>query len=408
MSPLLAESKDKILGDLLVDVVDNTNITKVSVGSKTRVIIEALSGKLGQMYRKFDLNLAQAFLVGAEGKYLDFFGMMMGVSRIGQEAAQVTPEERNVKFYVQSGTFGDINGGSSIVLTSGTIVSTGQAGSGVIYTVPYNVILSSSDSETYVPVRAARAGTASNVGARQLIYHNFIDYDDSASESLLVVNEAEVVRGQDGEIDTNYKFRISQQVTAAESANPTAIRLTALGVPGVADVLVIPYARGIGTYDVLIKATTATVPVGLLAAVNEALGNETAQGIVYRARAPMETGVSMIGTLTFRKRLSAQEESNIINTVTANVGDYINSLDIAEDFIVNEIVERVMATSDNIKNIGVANNPLDEVYIYRPTKLDDNKLRNRLEGDYSPKEDERLIVETRYAGNTPVLFRAAT
>jgi len=103
--------------------------------------------------------------------------------------------------------------------------------------------------------------------------------------------------------------------------------------------------------------------------------------------------------------LSNVEETNIINTVTNNVTDYINSLDIGEDFIISETVERVMATSDQIKNIGVANQPFDSVYIYRPSKLEDNKVRSILLGDYDPEDDERVIVETEYAGNIPILFR---
>lgn len=406
--PLFGEQKSKIMGDLLIDIVRNTPITKVSIGSKTRAVADALSGKLGQMYRKFDTNLVLAFLPGAEGKYLDFIGDMMGISRLGQEQAQVSSSERNVKFYTESGTFGTINGGSSILLTSGTIVSSGQSSSGILYTVPYNVILSSSLSEVYIAVQATRSGTSSNIGANQLLYHNFTNYTDVANDTLKVVNEAEIIKGQDGEIDTNYRFRISQQVTAAEKANLTAIRLAALTTPGVADLVVLPYFRGIGTYDMLIKATTPSVPSGLLEAVYESLLKVTAHGIVPTVRAPVEVGISLTGTLIMKRKLSASEETNVLNAVTQNVSDYINSLDIGEDLIVNEMVERVMSTSDEIKNIGSANKPFDSIYTYKPTKLNDNKIRSLLIEDYTTGEDERVIVENTYGGDTPILFRVAT
>ena len=365
---------------------------------------EAVSNKMGQMYRKFDLNIAQSFLSSAEGKYLEFIGDMMGVKKLGQQTAEVTSSERSIRFYVDTGTFGDINGGNSITITSGTIISTGEAASGIRYTVPYNVILSSSLSEVYVAVRAIKAGSVSNVGARQLKYHNFTNYSDSANDSLKVINNSEIIKGEDGETDTNYRFRISQQVVAAESANQTAIRLAVLTTPGVADVVIIPWFRGIGTFDILIKSVTPVLPIGLISAVGESVSKQTAQGCVYRVRGPVEIGFSLTGTLKLKKRLSAQEETNIINAVTANVSDYINSLDIDEDLIINEMVERVMSTSDQIKNIGAANKPFDNMYIYRPTKLEDNKVRNTLIGDYNPQEDERVIVETQYAGTTPILF----
>jgi len=402
---LFSQSKERILGDILVDIVDNTVVSKVSIGSKTRAIAEATASKLGQMYRKFDLNVAQSFLSAAEGKYLDFIGDMMGVARLGNETAEVTSSESNVKFYVDTGTFGDINSGSSITITAGTTVSTGSAGSGVIYTVPYNVILSSTASETYVAVRALKSGADSNIGARQLTYHNFINYADVGNESLKVMNEAEILKGQDGEVDTNYRFRISQQVTTVEAANQTSIRIAALTTPGVADVIIIPFYRGIGTYDLLIKSVTPVLPTGLVDVVSESVSKVTAQGIVHNVRGPKEIGVSLVGTILLKKKLSAAEESSILNSVTSNVSDYINSLDIDEELIVNEMIERVMSTSDEIKNIGSATKPFDSLYIYKPTKLDDNKIRSTLIGDYDPEEDERVIVETTYAGNTPILFR---
>jgi uncharacterized phage protein gp47/JayE len=393
-----------VLGDILRDVVDNTVVSKASVGSKTRAMAEATASKIGQMYRKFDLNVAQTFLSAAEGKYLDFLGDMMGIERLGRETAEVGSTERNVRFYVDSGTFGDINSGSSITITAGTVVSTGAAGSGILYTVPYNVILSSSLSETYVALRAMKAGTDSNIGKRQLVYHDFIDYSNSANDSLKVINDAEIIKGEDGETDTNYRFRISQQITAAEAANQTAIRIAILTTPGVADVVLIPWFRGIGTFDALIKSTTPVLPSGLISAVEERVSKVIAQGAVARIRGPIETGFSVTGRITLRKRLSSQEQTNILNAVTTNISDYVNSLDIDEDLIVNEMVERVMSTSEEIKNIGTAGKPFESMYIYRPTKLEDNKIRNTLIGDYSPEEDERVIIETQYGGNTPVLF----
>jgi len=406
--PLFSQSEKNIFGDLLVEIIENTSLTKTSVGSKTRVIAKALSGKLGQMGRKFDVNMAQAFLPGAEGKYLDFIGDMMGVPRLGQETATVSSAERILRFYVQSGTFGDINSGASILLATGTSVGTTSAGTGVVYTVPYNVILSSTLSEVYVAAQAVQPGTRSNIGARQLTYHNFTNYTDSADDSLKVVNDAEIIKGQDGEIDTNYRFRISKQVTAAEAANLTSVRMAVLTTPGVADLVIIPYFRGIGTFDILIKATTPTIPAGLLSAAEEAVRKVMAQGIVPNIRGPVEVGTSLVGTLTLKKRMTASEETNILNATTANVTDYLNSLDIDEDMIVNELIERVMATSSEIKNIGSATKPFDSTYVYKPTKLEDNKIRKTLLGDYTAEEDERVIVETQYAGATPVLFRVAS
>lgn len=406
--PIFSESESKIFGDILFDVTENTNITRTSPGSKTRALAQATSKKLGRMWGQFDTNIVLSFLDGAEGKYLDFIGSMMGIPRLGEERAGATAIERVVKFYVDVGTFGDINSNSSIVIPSGTIISTGTNQSGILYRLPYSILLPATSTETFVAVEALRAGTTYNLGVNQLIYHNFTGYTNNLNDSLKVTNDAEIVSGQEVENDTNYSFRISNQVLVGEAANLTAIRLSALVVPGVADIILIPYNRGIGTTDLIVKSTLPHASDSLIAAVSEAVFKVSAQGTVPNVRAPIEIGMSMTGTLTLRERLSNNDQDNLTRSVVTNVTDYINNLDIGEDFIVNEVVERVMATSDVIKNVGQANKPLDRVYIHRPTRLEDNKVRSTLLGDFDPENEEKLLIEDRFAGATPIQFGVAT
>ena len=401
---LFAETEDKIFGEILNDIVNETNLRRVSPGSKTRAIAQALAKKLGQMYRKFDVNIALAFLDGAEGRYLDFIGDMLGTPRLGEQSAKVTAAESNLKFYVDTGTFGDINGGQPILITSGTAISTSSSG-GISYVVPYNMILSASEDEAFVAGQSSRPGTLQNVGVNQLIFHNFINYSDIANETLKVTNDAEIVTGQAVESETNYRFRIANKVVSSEGANLTAIRIAALSVPGVAD---LPFHRGIGTYDLLIKSTTPKASSGLIAAVQEATDQVTAQGIVGTVRKPKETGLSLVASLTFRRALSSGDQQTIIQNVTTNISDYVNGLDIGEEFIVQEALERARGASDEIKNVGTTARPFDTIYIYRETKLDpDQKVRSILLGDFAPEADERIIVEQQFAGATPILVRVA-
>lgn len=359
------------------------------------------------MYRKFDTNILISYLDGANGQYLEFIGDMLGVSRLGEQNASVSSAEKNVKFYVDVGTFGSINGGLPITLPAGTVVSTGPGATGITYIVPFTVILSTSDTFFYVPAQSTRTGSDQNVGSRQLVYHDFIGYADTINNSLKVVNDAEISVAQDVESDTNLRFRIANRVLAAEAANETSIRIAGLSIPGVADLVLLPFYKGIGTTDLLIKATVPSVPEGLLLAVQNTVDAQKAAGTIVTVRGPKETGFSMTATLTLRRKLSSTEESSLISAATANITNYINSLDIGEDFIVNEAVERVMATSAEIKNVGIANQPFDSLFIYKESKVQDSKIRNTLLGDYTPDADERIIVENRFAGNTPILIKIA-
>jgi hypothetical protein len=405
--PLFAENEEKIFSDIFLEILNSTNITRTSIGGTTRALAEAVSKKMGRMWRQFDLNMVQAFLDGADGQFLNLIGDMMNVHRLGEQAANVPATAKNIRFYVNTGTFGDINSNNPISIPAGTIVSTAAGGEGIRYRVSFNTILSADDNEFFVSVQSTRTGSSVNVGVGELVHHNFIGYTDSSSSSLLVRNDAEIVQGQNVEGDVNYRYRIANQITASESANAVALRLAVLTVPGVADLVQIAYNRGIGTYDILIKSTSPSISTQLINTVQNEVDNVTAQGIDVRISGPIELGISLVGTLHLRNLISAQEETNLISNVTSNVTDYINNLDIGEELVINEIVERVMATSGVIKTLGQSNKPLDSISVWRPSRLEDNKVRSTLLADLYPDVDERIIVENRYAGDTPILFRTS-
>lgn len=405
--PFFSESREQIYGDIINDIIDSTNVTRSSPGSKTKALVDAVSKKMGRMYSTFDLNFGQAFLDGASGRWLDFFGDMFGVERLGEIPARQSALDRNMKFYVNAGTFGDINRGSSINIPSGTVVSTQSGGQGIKYTTTVATVLASSASEGYVSIQSVSTGDSGNVGKSQLRYHDFTTYSDYQNDTLKVVNEADIVNGANLETNANYKFRIANRITEVENANDLAVRLAALAVPGVADIVFIPFHRGIGTFDIIIKAVTPTASDGLISSTQAAIAGVTSTGIVPRARAPVEVGLSLVGTLTYKRQLSSEEERNILNSVTTNVTNYINSLDIAEEFIVQEVLERVLSTSDLIKKVGSTTQPFDNLYLYKPSRLEETKIRSILIDDYTPKSDERVIVENRYAGAIPILFRSA-
>jgi len=405
--PLFGESEQKILGDILFDVVNKTNITRTSPGSKMRSLSEAISEKLGLTYAKFDAGFVQAFVSSAQGDYLDFIGDVLNTPRLGTERATISDTDTNLRFYVEVGTFGSINGASSITVPSGTIVSSEEGGNGVIYRTTVQAILAPGSSSAYVSAEANSQGPEGNVGTSVLRFHGFTDYVDSAENSLKVINDRDIVSGKGSESDTNYRFRIVNKVTTAEAANATALRLAVLSVAGVSNVELLRYARGIGTFDVLIESISPSVSAALIESVKQAVQKVTAHGEVPKVKAPKEVGLSLVATLTLKNSLSTEAQTQLINRVTTNVRTYIDTLGLAQGFIVNEVVERIMSTSTIIKNVGSANDPLDEVYIWRLSSVEDTKNRNVLLGDYTAEKDERVIVESVYAGDTPILIQVA-
>lgn len=286
--PIFAEKESKIFGDILYEVVNDTSITRASPGSKLRALSQATGKKLGRMWNQFDLNFIQAYLDGAGGQYLNFLGSMVNTPRLGETVAASTAAEKIVKFHVTSAlNFGGINGGSSIVIPAGETIGTEVGGGGITYRLPYTTVLSATDSEAYVTAEAQYSGTRANVGVGQIRFTSFTNYTDSINESLLVTNESEIIAGQDVESDTNYRFRIANATVASERANETALRLAALAVPGVADILMLQYFSGIGSFDIIVRAVSPTTPVALVAAVREAVLKTKAAPLCCKQEDPL-------------------------------------------------------------------------------------------------------------------------
>lgn len=391
--PLFERSFSDLVGDMVLDLTSDTRITRVSPGSKARAILEIVSRNLNQAYKIFDLNFARAFLSGASGKYLDLLGEILGVPRLGTQLAQASATSAIQKFFVQSGTFGDINNGTSIAIPAGTIVSSQSDANGITYKLTTGIILSSAASEQFVDVQAISPGEASNVGSEILQFHNFTNYTDIANDTLKCINIAGIFNGADIEIDPNYRFRISRSALASEAANQTSILLAALSVPGVANVLMQNRATGIGTFKVLIKSVTPSVQQNLIDQVQANIDQVTAEGIRGIADKPNETGMSFNISLSYRNGIGDDEKLSIDQQVEQAITDYVNNLDIGEEFIVNELVQRVLTVSPNIKDMGQPNKPVDQLFLYKETKLRDNKIRQQLFDNYTPTLVERIIIE---------------
>lgn len=399
MPILFEKSFERLQGETLNELISQTNITRTSPGGKARNLLRVINRKLNRAYQEFDINLLRGFLPFAEGQFLDYFGDMLGVPRAPAVRATAAAASKLIRFYVETGSFGDINSNADIFIPSGTLISTSPNNAGTVYRVSTGVFLERSLAEQYISVEASEDGSTANVGQGTLVYHDFTNY--SAAEGLLVTNDGLIDNGASIENDTNYRFRLSNQVLASEKANQTAIRLAVLSVPGVSDILLRPYARGIGSFDILIQAVIPNTPQPLIDACQEAIERIESHGVSGLAKSPLLTGVTFQVSVTWRADTTQDVRDQLRASIQAALQDYINNLDIGQGFFVNEAIERVMAVDSRILNIGTAQQAFDEIALYTETKLRDNKIRQTLLDDYQPSAEERVIIEPSV--DTPIV-----
>jgi len=369
--PFFGRTQEDIVSEIVSDLVNNTALTTAAPGTKARALTEAVAKRLATAYRQFDETILLSFIRHAEGKFLDWLGELLSLERRQPTRASVSAGQLVVKFYVETGTFGSINGGLDITLPAGVNISASPTTTGIAeYRLPVSVVLNRTRSEQYVPVESLASGSAASVGRYQLKYHDFNGIDNYTD--LKVINTSSIDNGSDTETDASYRYRLSQQVVAAEAANSTSIRMAALAVPGVADVVLYPYAQGAGTFEVLLKSTTPTVSQSLIDAVQAAIEEKKGVGLYVIAKAPDTISLKFVISLKSRRTITSSEQTAITRDVRQSLKEYVNSLDIGESFSLAEAIQRVMEVSDEIQTMGITpGRPIDEMYYDEKADPDD-------------------------------------
>jgi uncharacterized phage protein gp47/JayE len=397
-----------IVDDALQRLNEYTNLTFLSPGSKARLLVEVLGEEIGREAEEFDRNTGAALIRGASGVLLDYIGEIYGLPRLQEEKAEVFSQEENFSFYTLEPNFGELNNGDDIIIGVGAVslfntntVSPEQ----VVYKNTEEIVLSKNENRVFFGAEAAGAGENSNIGAASLVFHDFSNYTDSLSNTLLTSNSQSIVYGRDQESDENYRYRIQKEKISAEAGNETAIRLNILLVPGVSNIVRIPYSRGIGTTDWLIKSTSTLVSGQLVDTVQQSIDQKQSSGTSNIAKSPNIIGLEVKFPITYKTSLEDSDKEKIKAEVRKNVSDYVNNLEIGESLIVDQVVKVVLNSSDEIESMGDPNSSenFSSIFIYKRSGLSTSVIRKSLTSDYRTKQYERVILEPGV--QTPIVIR---
>lgn len=332
----LAELNEQAINDLQ----NNTDITNVSIGGVARSMLEVINKQLSDYYNVLDINQAMGFLSSAEGYFLDLMGDLFNMPRLQSETATATAADEAQRFYVTRGVLGDYI--PTLQILSGTKVTTSD--DEISFTVTASVSFDAAATEVYVPIESDDTGTSYNVGKNGLISH------DLGITDVYTTNDKALINGSDTEDDNNYRYRISNATLSAEKANETAIRLAALSVDGVADVVMSPFARGMGSYDVLVIPTEGLAGASLIALVQTAIEGVQAYGIRGTAAAPGIVQVDIEVRIIFIGGVTDGDQESIKARVKSAIEKYTVSIPVGGTFILNELRQQIMDVSPKIRD----------------------------------------------------------
>jgi uncharacterized phage protein gp47/JayE len=396
-------------GDILTRSLKTLNSTtpirQNVAGSKARALLEVQARELENIGKLQDSNLQKAFLATTYGKFLEYFGSMVGLQKYPQRNAAVLSTDRAIRFSTRFGTtFGEINGGEGFTIPAGTLltapvvipfgesrdysdISTADSTEdrSIHYSLTSDLSCSSSAYEAFASAEALTPGSLGNLAASSLLKtHNFSNYSDYNGRTLVVTNSKPILNGTDSESEASYKYRISKKIISAQGSNNTAMILAALSVPGVADVIVIPYEDGPGRFNVYIKSITPTVPDILIQSVQDSLDKIQASGCKGYARKPFEIGIEIDSNLIYSASVTTTAKVDIRSNAIISASRYLNNLGLGQVLDLGALSDEIKAADGRVLQVGL--NPttgFDAVFAYYPARLETSGRRR-----------EKLIVPT--------------
>jgi uncharacterized phage protein gp47/JayE len=362
----------EILQKSLDGIVQETDIKLVSPGSVARAICGAHAKTLAEAYDVLDDVVINGFLPTASGFYLDLIGQTFNVPRGVDTPGTVTREDKNLRFFVRSGSLAqklphptNLNLGR---IPSGTQIS----GGGVTYLVDQTYDFPASSSEAFVGAVSSGRGVSQNAAAGQLTTHNL------NATGLFVENQFDITSSTSVESDAEYRFRISQTITASQGANEAAIRLVILSAPGVADMIRTPYHAGPGSFKVVVIPTSNRLPFQTLLQINNSLRATVAYGIFYQVEEPRYLPVSLSIRLSPRSGTISVNPTDR-DAAEAAVRRYLGNVRPGQSLVINQLRAAVLNASQNIGDVTI-----QSLYINRAPRV----LTN-----FTLKNDELLIPD---------------
>lgn len=159
-----------------------------------------------------------------------------------------------------------------------------------------------------------------------------------------------------GENDDDFRKRIINQCLSLANANETAIRLAALSVDYVDDVVMKKYSNGPGSFT-LMPIIDVAAGADAINNVEDAVLSVCSYGEKVIIKLPTLKYVKLSISLVYSSNLTDTEKQSLAVAVRTNIINYINSISVGDTLIINELTKVIMQTTLNntTDNNGIIN-----------------------------------------------------
>ena len=372
-------------------VAARTNITNFTKDSKTRALLDINANEVVSLRRQALESYYSQQLTRARGAQLDRIGADMGVPRLSSTFSSADAREQNFAFYVDSGVFGDYNGGADINIPVDAILysdaNQNELGSRIEYRVTDATVGLATESMVYVSVRAKEAGLAYNVSGSVIRTHNFTNYTASGTGAIKCINMFSVINGREVEEDESYRFRLSKRYDVLLSRNNSRIMLSALQIPGVVDIRVVPGYFGIGTAGVIVLGPDYEANSAILSAVQGQLDSIQVPGLRALATAATKVSLDLEAQVKFNRPMNSAEKSQFEIEVRRVIKNHMRSIPIGDSISLSDVEYAVHKQTKGVLQLGRRDASSSQIFknVY---------VRRGASNGFS-SEREKMVADTR-------------
>lgn len=156
----------------------------------------------------------------------------------------------------------------------------------------------------------------------------------------------------ENETDDDYRYRITKQTLSTASANETSIRLAALSVNGVQDVVLKPYALGAGSFALMVITDSAAHREGdydrILNEIEIMVKEKIGYGIKFSVIQPKVKEVTMSIKLILKDTVTDAKSQSVRFGVRDAIQSYLSGLSVGEQLIIDELTKIIMNVDPSV------------------------------------------------------------
>jgi uncharacterized phage protein gp47/JayE len=182
------------------------------------------------------------------------------------------------------------------------------------------------------------------------------------------------------ESDANYRIRITNQVYVVAGGNQTALRLKALSVDGVKDVVMREFTNGSGSFSMYVITDEPETPVTILNAVKDAVAVTKSYGIYAEVKSPVLIPVDLKVRLILSDKVTDAEKSTLRQSAKQAIKTQIDNLGLGGSFVVNDIIRTAMNANARILDADMGALKVNGV--------------NQFYKNFTANWDERIVIQT--------------